>query len=139
MAKRYGRNQKRAARARIAELEAMLMEAYAQTRRQAARAQVAERQAADAEGCAFERFAKASGMLGHFAEEIARAMGRHLAGELEPIARDILNAQREAPRLGLRYEPHQGVRVMRGHLPPLQYNVAITHLDMRAVLGAQPA
>lgn len=145
---RYGRNQKRQARARIAELEATLAqtnENLLHMKRRAERAEVratqAETRAYNAESLAFERFAAGSGLLKHLVERMAQEMGQRLGDELRPHAERLLSqAQRNPPRLSWnRSAVDVKIGRMRVDLPLLGVEYAVLDDDLTlSKLGGGP-
>jgi hypothetical protein len=128
--KRYGRNQKRAARTKIFELEASLKEANNRNSKQEMRLRELENLVSNSESRTFDRFVKSSGLLDSFIQQIAYSIGQNLEKEIAPIARQIFNSRKEQPRIDMRCHPDDGIRILRGYLPPLQYNYVMTNLDM---------
>lgn len=113
MSKRYGRNQKRAARQKIAELEGRL---------------------ASAKEEAFQDYARQHDMIGEAVKRIGVELGRALGPQLLPIAEKILASDRRSERhlmspvpfeLSAEVRPYDMVTVIRGEIPRLNYNFAI--------------
>lgn len=143
---RYGRNQKRQARARIAELEATLAqteENLMHMKRRASMAEVratqAETRAYNAESRAFERFAASSGMLKQLAERMGMELGRALGEELMPHAERFLSAgPRRPPSLSChRSISDTKIIRVRADIPAfaVEYAVAEEELDLNAMGG----
>ena len=82
MGKRYGRNQKRAARQREAELRNALTLA-------SRAANGLRRDLADAENLAFKKFAQNSGLINAIGDRIAKEISWRLGDELFPYAQQI--------------------------------------------------
>lgn len=129
MSKRYGRNQKRAHRERIAELERRLSDLEAQVAQQTSRARAAEFRAANATEQAFKRLSEQQGYLEHVVKEIGVQLGRALGPELRPIAERILSSRREpSPMCDLSAHASWDkleTTVIRGEIPAFRYNIAI--------------
>ena len=114
MSKRYGRNQKRAAREKIAALTDKLADA--------------RNNLLNAEERAFETFVQEQGFMRMYVERIGEALGRELASELRPIAQQILNAQANEEPFSLTLGSTGGshsVRTIKGQIRSLSYNVAL--------------
>lgn len=97
MSKRYGRNQKRIARNRIAELEAELAAANARAAAQTHRALVAEYDLARGTERAFAEYAQQHELIQSLTIEIGDSLGRMLGEELTPYAERLLAVARNRP------------------------------------------
>lgn len=127
MSKRYGRNQKRAARQRVAELERDLLVATGDVGR-------ANQRLAHAKEDAFNEYTKQHDMIAEAVKRIGVELGRALGPELAPIAEKILASDRRAQRLPMspiafdlsaQVNPYDAVTVIRGEIPSLRYNIAL--------------
>lgn len=119
--KRYGRNQKRAHRERIAALEQELSNAEWRTRS-------AERRVATATSDAFRRYAEQHEFIAEAVKCISYELGRALAPRLVEPAEKILASHRQrSPLLDLSADVRMDdmVTVIRGEIPALRYNVAV--------------
>lgn len=102
MTKRYGRNQKRAARAKIAELAAALIRSEVVIHNM----QLAE---TDAMARAFDRLAAKQGYVDDLVKMINEKLSEKFVGELEPHARSVLRA---AQKRGTYRMPHFDARTV---------------------------
>lgn len=123
MANRYGRNQRRAARQRIAEVEAALAQA------------TIERDAANyrsraARELALEDYVEAHDLIKEAVREIGRELGRAFGPLAAPHVEKLMAAGRKPRRwpldLSARIEHHEReVTVLRGEIPAVNYNIAV--------------
>lgn len=133
MANRYGRNQKRAHRAMIADLEGRLAAANAYGATMANRAHTAEYRASNARQAALTEFANQEPRISMAMQEIGAGLGHALGKELEPHARKLLDADRTRRPFSpvFRGDAHMDmttmrVDVLRGEIPSFHYNIALT-------------
>lgn len=135
MSRRYGRNQKRAARARIAELAAALITEGAARNHAESRMRNAEYRAANAREQAFEQYARVHGLLETMTARIGEELGRALGPKLYPHAADLMAKRNQAsglaysPNLKAEIVPEYSVIRITGSLPSLHYRVEIAHMD----------
>lgn len=122
MSKRYGRNQRRAARRKIADLE-MLVGAV---RESESRARL---QLSRAKEEALTEFINRSDMIKYAMERMGYELGRALGPELEPHARKLMQSDRRGPMLSPDFSasisPVDCMHVLRGTVPELRYNIAV--------------
>lgn len=131
MSKRYGRNQKRAHRERIAELEAQLETRQGEL--DAARGAVwhARRALGTARSDALMEYAKEHGLVEHAIRQIGHELGRALGAELKPHAERVLAADRDRKPISLALyadvamDGNHEVSVIRGEIPAIHYNVMV--------------
>jgi hypothetical protein len=119
---RYGRNQRREARQRIAALETELA-------RSTGRLRGAEGRAEDARTLALNEYMEKHGMLKDAVENISFNLSRQLGPILRPHAEKIMAAHRDSVPVKFSartvLQDHRDVTVIRGHIPALDWNVAL--------------
>jgi len=127
MAKRYGRNQRRAARERIAELEASLRVAERLAHSARSRQHLAVEDA-------FQRLAEQQDYIGECVKQIGFQLGRTLGPQLVPVAERVLASDRKADssrsmRVDLTayslLDRPVPTTVIRGTIPEIHFNIQL--------------
>lgn len=119
MAKRYGRNQKRAHRAEIARLKIEQRE----TKQEYLKFRMAFEQIRDN---AFRVYAREHGMIQEAVREISRALGHKLSQEILPHAMHLLECSRyEGPHFNLTEMPDTEVMLIHGSIPTINFQMRV--------------
>lgn len=141
MGKRYGRNQKRASRERIAQLEAQLAEARRMLSdskrlldREAGRALAAEAAARCGVEEAFRLFTQHHRLLTIITTRLAEHVAAQMTPRLKQAAEELLAHQRQPPQLYMSVQPDRAnFEVYRLHLTIPQFDAAyyVTGAELR--------
>lgn len=132
MSKRYGRNQKRLHLKRIAELEHAEKALLERVALEMSAAKRARARLEEAKAIALTEWLNRKEEIGHYRELIAKGLARHYAPELEKHARRILEAAarqepyRFSPSIEAIPDHFLQETVIRGEIPAIRYNVAVT-------------
>lgn len=122
MASRYGRNKRRAHRQEIERLE---MEAQALQRR----ATMAERSYASAREEGMQHILRLR-YLPQMVEDMARELSREYGPKVAEVAQQVMNSDRQSLRridLSASIDPQAFATVIRGVIPELRYNIAVSN------------
>lgn len=129
MSRRYGRNQKRAHKAKIAEAEAETARVSAQLQSEQYQHRQTRARLSEVKGAAFNEFLSQSGQYEAAVEHMSRELGRALGPKLMPEAEKVLRAglQGRPPIRFEAFDDPMDMRVTRisGEIPALRYTIQI--------------
>lgn len=124
MAKRYGRNQKRAHRSEIERLSSELVACERNLRAQTYRAN-------EAYSKAFNEFCQRGDYFGYAVKEIANELARSYPPKLREAAELVMKSRRDSPPIRFdakadwSMDAMEQVVTIRGEIPGFRYNIAI--------------
>ncbi len=122
MAKRYGRNQRRAHRLEIQRLEVDLVNSERRERQ-------ARYQAEDAYSRAVSDLAQRGDYVNYTLKRIGDELARAYPEKLREAAEQVMAARRDTPPIrfsaSVDWSASVPTTVIRGEIPPLRYNIAV--------------